>query len=601
MSMARQGLEKRKNHFEPADDGFMGLIRKRAMKVFFPGFVCLYFILGCQYIPVQSETRKDTPPSGCCAPAYYYFTSAQLKLREGDLNEAIWSLEKAIQFDSQSAYLNLELANLFMIKKEFSKALKVAQGVLDNDPENLQALTLAGKIYQQQNDTAAARNAFEKVLAGDGADSSIYLFLGRLYWDTDDMANADRVFRKMTIRFPDSYVAHYFYGKVLVAQGEDVRAEKAFLKSLALEPSLEEPRFELLKIYEKEKKPEKVVQVYRDIIENNPKNFQAALGLAQHYHQSGKPADAGTILAELGRKAGLDGDVTKTVFEYFLETKNYDGAVWAIDGMLAGAPDNSDLHYLAGVAHDGLNQSNDAIAHFQKVDYTSRFFQNAVVQSALLYHDAGKIDRAIDIVQNALQHSPDNADYYLYLGSFYEELERYNDALEALRQGLGVDERNTRLHFRLGVVYDKMGRKEDSIQAMKEVVRIKPENAEALNYLGYTYADLGINLDEAEKLIQTALKIKPNDGYITDSLGWLNYKRGRYQDALKYLNRAVELVPDDPVILEHLGDVHQKLGRNEKAMIYYKQSLEKKTKNKKLLEEKINRLDSGNTVSREAQ
>lgn len=563
------------------------------------GCTVLFVFAGCQRMPAQTQTEAPSTPNSCCAPAYYYFSSAQLKLKQGNLNEAIWFLERAIHFDSQSAYLKLELANMHVIKKELPKALSVVQGILDKEPENIQALTLAGRIYQQQNDNAAAQHVYEKVLARDGADPNIYLFLGRLYWDANDMANAGRVFRKMVLRFPDSYVAHYFHGKVLIAQGEETLAEQAFLKSLALEPSLEEPRLELLKIYEKQKEPEKITRVYEDIIENNPENYSAALGLARHFDQSGHPENAQNILSELGHQSARDSDVIKTVFEYYLEPKDYEGAIWAINGMLIGVPDSSDLHYLAAVAYDGLTQSDKAIEHLKHVDPTSRFFHNAVVQSALLYHDAGNIDHAIKVVQDALEHSPDHVEYFLYLGSFYEELERYNDALEALQQGLTVDESNSRLYFRLGVVYDKMGRKEDSIEAMKVVVRLKPENAEALNYLGYTYADLGINLDEAEKLIQTALRIKPNDGYITDSLGWLNFKRGRYHDALKYLNRAVELVPDDPVILEHLGDVYLKMGREKKALLYYQRSLEKKEKNKKSLEEKINHLKKDNTVSQE--
>jgi tetratricopeptide (TPR) repeat protein len=126
---------------------------------------------------------------------------------------------------------------------------------------------------------------------------------------------------------------------------------------------------------------------------------------------------------------------------------------------------------------------------------------------------------------------------------------------------------------------------------MKTVVRLKPNNADALNYLGYTYADMGINLDEAESLIQNALKIKPEDGYITDSLGWVYYKRGQYRQALKYLMKAVDLVPDDPVILEHIGDVHRMLRNAGEALNYYRRSIEKSSKNKNAIEEKIRSLE----------
>ncbi len=68
---------------------------------------------------------------------------------------------------------------------------------------------------------------------------------------------------------------------------------------------------------------------------------------------------------------------------------------------------------------------------------------------------------------------------------------------------------------------------------MKEVIKIDPEHAGALNYLGYTYAEMGIHLDQAMDLITRALRIQPEDGYITDSLGWVyfqkqNYEQGRY-------------------------------------------------------------------------
>jgi tetratricopeptide (TPR) repeat protein len=98
---------------------------------------------------------------------------------------------------------------------------------------------------------------------------------------------------------------------------------------------------------------------------------------------------------------------------------------------------------------------------------------------------------------------------------------------------------------------------------------------------------LGENLDEAEKLIKEALKYKPDDGYITDSLGWVYFKKGLFQKALKFLEKAIHLVPDDPIILEHLGDAYLKTGSKLKALEYYQQSLKMKKKDKKDIERKI--------------
>jgi len=130
------------------------------------------------------------------------------------------------------------------------------------------------------------------------------------------------------------------------------------------------------------------------------------------------------------------------------------------------------------------------------------------------------------------------------------------------------------------------------MEAMRKVISIDPKHANALNYLGYTYADLGRNLDEAERLIKEALKYKPNDGYITDSLGWVYYKKGQYDKALKYLNRAVELVPDDPIMLEHMGDAYRKLNDKPNALKFYRKSLKVKKKDKEALEKKIRQMTS---------
>jgi tetratricopeptide (TPR) repeat protein len=555
----------------------------------------MFCAVGCQAGRSLQDTDQRTGVTSAyesTTPAYYYFSAAQLKLKEGDVNEAIWLLRQAVEHDAASAYLKLELVNLLLIKKEDQRALKLIEQVLAQDPDNIQALTLSGGIYQKQNQPNQAVRAYEKAIAQNPTEQNIYLLLGRIYWNRNDLDNAERVFRQMTNAIPDSYAAFYFYGKVLSAKGKLEAAESALLKSLELESSLEEPRAELLKIYRAQNRPSKIAKTYQSMLAIDPNNYNAVFGLAEHYRQINKAALSLKLLKDLGRRVRYDGSILSVLFEMYVETKQYKEALWALEGMLQSAPANSDLHYLAGIALDGMERDDDALKHLIQVQPDSKFYNNAVIHSALLYHDMGKMNRAIGLIRTALTHEPDNADYYLYLGSFYEELERYDEALKVFQEGLRRDNRNARLHFRIGVVYDKMGSRQDSISAIKAVLKLTPNDAEALNYLGYTYADMGINLDEAETLIQTALRLKPDDGYITDSLGWVYFKRGQYSQALKWLNKAVQLVPDDPTILEHIGDVYLQMKSREKALNYYRRSLGKKEKDRQVLKEKIRALQS---------
>ncbi|MDH3827604.1 MAG: tetratricopeptide repeat protein, partial [Desulfobacterales bacterium] len=85
---------------------------------------------------------------------------------------------------------------------------------------------------------------------------------------------------------------------------------------------------------------------------------------------------------------------------------------------------------------------------------------------------------------------------------------------------------------------------------------------------------------------------KPDDGYITDSLGWVYYKKGEFEKAVQYLQKAVQMVPDDPIMLEHLGDAYLKLNDKAKALKYYNKSLKNKEKDKEELEKKIRSISS---------
>jgi Flp pilus assembly protein TadD len=158
---------------------------------------------------------------------------------------------------------------------------------------------------------------------------------------------------------------------------------------------------------------------------------------------------------------------------------------------------------------------------------------------------------------------------------------------------VSLDPKNDEAHYQLGALYDENKNKEKSVANMKKAIELNPKNAAALNYLGYTWAEMGVQLDDAEDLIQRALKIQPDDGFYIDSLGWVYYQKGDYPKAVEYLERAVEITVDDPTIIEHLGDAYEKAGRSDRALLRYREALKvtKEPDQNKRLREKIQRLD----------
>lgn len=520
--------------------------------------------------------------------SYYYYTEAQLEMKKGRYERALVLLDRAIELDPDSNLLHRTAASLHIVAKDTETAASILEGVLARDPEDVEALIILGKLQQDRRETDQAKATYAKVIQLDPTKREIYLMLGALYLEDEQLEEGLATFQALVERHPDAYAGFFFIGQIQARKGNTALAEKAFLRTLELAPDLQEPRFELLHLYERQEQAnEKIVAMYQEILAGEPGNVRAGLGLGLHYHEQGNHAQAEEIFRDLGQRSRFDPEINRKIVQRYLDTQKYEQATVILKGMLVGAPESSDIQYLMGVAYSGQDQADEAIHHFDKVKPDSRFHENAAVHTALLYQEQGKLHEGIRHLEAVIQKVPDNPEYLLYLGSFYEELEQYQKAAETIKRGLALDQNNPRLHFRLGVIYDKWGKKEASIKAMKTVIEIEPQNANALNYLGYTYADMGQNLDEAEQLVKRALLYKPEDGYITDSLGWVYYQMGRYEKALEVLKQAAELVPDDPIILEHLGDAYLKTGDRDNALKYYKKSSQLQKKDPSAILKKI--------------
>ena len=154
---------------------------------------------------------------------------------------------------------------------------------------------------------------------------------------------------------------------------------------------------------------------------------------------------------------------------------------------------------------------------------------------------------------------------------FAEAITAYDRAIAVLPQPPGRN--NWVVFYSRGIALDRSrlwARAEaDFLQALE----LQPDQAFVLNYLGYSWAEQGRNLGRAREMIERAVRLRPNDGEIADSLGWVLFRQGDPKGALKYLERAVEIEPNDPTINGHLGDIYWAIGRKLEAQFQWRRAL----------------------------
>ena len=181
----------------------------------------------------------------------------------------------------------------------------------------------------------------------------------------------------------------------------------------------------------------------------------------------------------------------------------------------------------------------------------------------------GKTDEAIQRLQAMAAARPHDVDALSALAGLQRSAKKYVEAAATYDKAIaavGIPQRDnwTLFYFR-GICFERSKQWPKAEADFKKALELYPDQPLVLNYLGYSWVDQGINLEEAFKMLRRAVELRPNDGYIVDSLGWAHYKLGQYAEATQTLERAISLKPADPVLNDHLGDAYWQVDRRIEA------------------------------------
>jgi tetratricopeptide (TPR) repeat protein len=171
----------------------------------------------------------------------------------------------------------------------------------------------------------------------------------------------------------------------------------------------------------------------------------------------------------------------------------------------------------------------------------------------------------------------------LALSQWLREDKQITAAFATLEKALAQFPADTDLQSEMAMLCEKLGRFEQMESLLRGMIKAKPNDPHAYNALGYSLADRKIRLDEARELILKAVQLAPRDPFIQDSLGWLEYRSGNAQEALRILEAAFKARPDAE-IAAHLGEVHWSLGQQDKAGTIWREGLMLKADNETLLD-----------------
>ena len=383
----------------------------------------------------------------------------------------------------------------------------------------------------------------------------------------------------MTEQNPDEPRGWISLANVYEKQEQPLEAEKALRKSLEIDPANLRIYGALARSMRNRGDKDGAIGVYREMLRQAPDDHSTLVALAEAQINDEDVEGAIETLERIEASYPKDLESVKRLGFLLYEQHRFADAVKRFERVLAAAPREYEVAFFAGVALHRVNRDDDAARAFERVVPHHEYYAEARTQIAAIHERRGRYAEALAEIERALASEP-SRELELYSAQLRSKSGDFEGAvayLEGLRAQSPDDDE---LLYNLGVVYGEKDRDDEAIRFMQLALEKNPDNADALNFIGYTWAEHGENLEQAEQYITRAMELRPDNGYIVDSLGWVYYMRARpmiaagdvaggrkwLTKAIEELQRAHELTGGDPVISEHIGDVYLLLDDRRRAL-----------------------------------
>lgn len=560
------------------------------------GLSCLIVLEACAVKPIPktppppvASKQTENADLGC---SYFYFLWGSHAEYYQRFDEALEAYDKALICDPEADYVQKKIPLVLIKQGENAKAITWLQQAIKEQPKNTGLYLLLAHLKIQENKADEAIRLYNDALKNEPGNQVVQLRLGLLYTDQKQYRLAEIIFRNLLRSNDKLYLAHVYLARLLIQISDFTGAGQEFERALALNWS-QELAYEMADFYGKHEQYDKAVNLYNSLVEIDDTDERAVLGLVQTLLVMGKEKEAIDELIRLRTLSETPDKIDLVIARIYLRSEKTEAAKELLEKVLTEFG-SSEARYMLALIAVQEKDGDKAIGYLERIVVEDPEFEEAVYLQVRLLRESGKFGKAFNLLRNTIADPGKRRPmFYALLASLYEEKNEPEKALNLLKTGIELFSDNEQLHFEYAMLFDKKGRKDEAIAVMEKVLELYPNHPEALNYIGYTWADRNMELDTALKYIKKAVELKPDNGYILDSLGWVYYRLGRFDEARVELEKAIKLEPGDPNIRDHMGDVYRSLHSFDKARKAYRQAIElfNEEEKKAAVEKKINEIN----------
>jgi len=429
-------------------------------------------------------------------------------------------------------------------------AVEHLDAVLKIDPAGFENTVLELiAVLQKEGKSEFVYDVLDDLAAKNPGQAVIYFVQALLAMEMKNSALAEQKVQRALDIQPGWDKALLFQAQIAVFSGDLNKAKTLLTHATLKYPDNDKLKKLLAQVLIKAEDYEAAVDMYQAIVEANPKDGESRIALALVYLQLEKDGKAEDVFTQL-----------------------LDQPEW-----------QNQARFYLGKIEEKRENTEKALAWFDKVGDGPFVFESALSAVSLLAKDKQFDEAGSRLNSLASQFPKQKLRIILMQAGVYGQQKQYEKAFQLLSHALAEQPEQKDLLYARALMAERVNRLDVLETDLKKILVSYPDDAEALNALGYSLLAKPGRYAEAEKYLQHAIRLQPDEAVIMDSFGWLQFKLGRLEQALDYLQRAYAK-QQEAEIAAHLAEVLWALGRKEEARKLFDTAIEKAPDDEYLLD-----------------
>ena len=528
----------------------------------------------------ETDDAVGVDSGAATSDAMYEYLVAEIAAQRGDVEGALAVYHRLARElkDPQIARRAVETA---IRARAFGPALESASLLLELDPDSTLAREIMAALLANDGDLDKAKTTLGGLLEKNPNRGPIVMQVPHLLSKFSDKGAVLAATQSIVEPYLRTAEAHYAIGiAALVAGKVDVAAKEAD-ESLSRNPAWEQAAILKAQVLRRDA-PAKVVPFYEEFVAQHPASQEVRMQLGRELAAQSKLAEARDQFREAEKLSKGDSQAAYAIGLLSLQLDDFAEAQVAFTRALKqGYREPTSIYLGMGQAAEGLKRYEEAISWYQKVEAGD--WVRAQLKIATLIARQQGLAAGREYLQRIEARTPeDNIQMIQVEAQLLREAKEWNETYAMLTKAVAQYPDSYELLYDRAMSAERIDKLDVLESDLRKVIKMKPDYAHAYNALGYTLADRTNRLSEAKELIEKAYKLQPDDPFILDSLGWVYFRMGQNQEALKHLQNAYGARPD-PEIAAHLGEVLWTSGKHDEAQKIWRAALSENPNHETLL------------------